>query len=99
MQGLELWIVLSRCLGNYFRYAALGYSARPAAAPEDQAHWKLKPPRWPVTSTTSPMKNRPGTLRLSMVLAESSAVSTPPAVTSAFSEPSVPAGEIAQLCA
>ncbi len=38
------------------------HSARPAAAPEAQAHWKLKPPRWPVTSTTSPMKNRPGTL-------------------------------------
>ena len=57
----------------------------PAQNPEAQAHWKLKPPRWPVTSTTSPMKNRPGTLRDSIVLAESSSVSTPPAVTSAFS--------------
>ena len=27
-----------------------------AAAPLAQAHWKLCPPRWPVTSTTSPMK-------------------------------------------
>jgi hypothetical protein len=43
---------------------------RPAAAPEAQAHWKLKPPRWPVTSTTSPIKKRPGTLRDSMVLLE-----------------------------
>src|SRR5581483_7712460 len=60
------------------------YSARPAAAPDAQAHWKLKPPRWPVTSTTSPIKNRPGTLRLSIVLADNSSVSTPPAVTSAL---------------
>jgi hypothetical protein len=28
----------------------------PAAAPEAQAHWKLKPPNWPVTSTTSPIE-------------------------------------------
>src|SRR5580693_2834167 len=75
------------------------HSARPAAAPEDQAHWKLKPPRWPVTSTTSPMKNRPGTLRLSIVFADSSLVSTPPAVTSALSKPSVPAGITAHSCA
>ena len=61
------------------------HNALPAAAPDAQAHWKLNPPRWPVTSTTSPMKNKPGILRLSMVLAESSSVSTPPAVTSAFS--------------
>ena len=61
------------------------HRALPAAAPEAQDHWKLKPPRWPVTSTTSPMKNRPGTLLVSIVLAESSLVSTPPAVTSAFS--------------
>jgi hypothetical protein len=27
-----------------------------AAWPDAQAHWKLKPPRWPVTSSTSPMK-------------------------------------------
>ncbi len=31
-------------------------TACPQATPEDQAHWKLKPPRWPVTSTASPMK-------------------------------------------
>ena len=68
------------------------YRERPAAAAQAQAHWKLKPPRWPVTSTTSPMKKRPGTLRDSMVLLESSSVSTPPTVTSAFSKPSVSAG-------
>jgi hypothetical protein len=51
---------------------ALHHSARPAAAPEDQAHWKLNPPRWPVTSTTSPMKNNPGTRLLSMVLIDNS---------------------------
>jgi mRNA interferase YafQ len=56
----------------------------PAAMPDAHAHWKLKPPRCPVTSTTSPMKYRPGALRHSMVFDESSAVSTPPAVTSAF---------------
>src|SRR6185437_749291 len=61
------------------------YTACPAQNPDAQAHWKLKPPRWPVTSTTSPTKYRPGTLRHSMVLEESSLVSTPPAVTSAFS--------------
>ena len=37
------------------------YAHCPAAKPEDHAHWKLWPPRCPVTSTTSPMKYRPGT--------------------------------------
>src|SRR5579885_1584670 len=69
-----------------------GYSARPAAAPEAHAHWKLNPPRCPVTSTTSPMKYRPGIFLHSIVFAESSSVSTPPTVTSAFSKPSVPEG-------
>src|SRR5580698_9015075 len=64
----------------------------PALNPEAQAHWKLYPPSHPVTSTTSPMKYSPGTLRLCIVLASSSAVSTPPAVTSALAYPSVPAG-------
>src|ERR1700677_2872967 len=59
-------------------------TACPAQTPDAHAHWKLNPPSCPVTSTTSPMKNNPGTLRLSMVLLESSPVSTPPAVTSAF---------------
>src|SRR6266403_4235927 len=72
------------------------YSDLPAAAPDDQAHWKLKPPRWPVTSTTSPIKNSPGTFRLSIVLLESSSVSTPPAVTSALSYPSVSSGTTLQ---
>jgi len=31
----------------------------PAAKPEAQAHWKLKPPSCPVTSITSPMKYSP----------------------------------------
>src|ERR1700722_1616886 len=70
------------------------HNALPAAAPEAHAHWKLNPPSWPVTSTTSPTKNNPEIFRLSIVLAESSSVSTPPAVTSAFSYPSVPAGSI-----
>src|SRR4026207_1081953 len=60
------------------------YKARPALAPEAHAHWKLKPPSCPVTSTTSPMKKRPGTFMLSMVFGDNSSVSTPPAVTSAF---------------
>ncbi len=30
--------------------------ACPAQNPDAQAHWKLNPPSWPVTSTTSPMK-------------------------------------------
>jgi TPR repeat protein len=28
----------------------------PQACPDAQAHWKLKPPKWPVTSTASPIK-------------------------------------------
>src|SRR5579872_4110927 len=59
-------------------------TACPEQKPDVQAHWKLNPPRWPVTSTTSPMKNSPGTFLASIVFAESSSVSTPPAVTSAF---------------
>src|ERR1700720_1497511 len=81
------------------RQCLRNHSAPPAAAPEAQAHWKLNPPRCPVTSTTSPIKNNPGIFRLSIVLAESSSVSTPPAVTSAFSYPSVPAGTIVHACA
>ena len=65
--------------------AAPNYKVRPAAAPEAQAHWKLNPPSCPVTSTTSPMKKRPGTSRLSMVLLDKPSVLTPPAVTSALS--------------
>ena len=61
-----------------------GQAADPAAWPEAQAHWKLNPPSHPVMSTTSPMKKRPGTERLSRVFEESSAVSTPPRVTSAL---------------
>ena len=58
-------------------------SAFPQANPLAQAHWKLYPPSQPVTSTTSPMKYRPGCFD-SMVRDDKSRVSTPPAVTSAF---------------
>ena len=54
-----------------------------AAWPEAHAHWKLKPPRWPVTSSTSPMKYSPGLFSDSKVLGDTSRVSTPPRVTSA----------------
>ena len=67
-----------------YRVRFIAYTYWPAANPE-APHWKLKPPSCPVTSTTSPMKYRPGTLRASIVCDESSPVSTPPAVTSAFS--------------
>ena len=43
----------------------------PATQPDDQAHWKLYPPSHPVTSTTSPMKYRPGTSRASIVCEDS----------------------------
>ena len=68
------------------------YKLRAAATADAHAHWKLKPPRCPVTSTPSPIKNNPGTFRASMVRACRSSVFTPPAVTSAFSKPSVPTG-------
>jgi hypothetical protein len=51
------------------------YKDEPAQNPDAQAHWKLNPPNWPVTSTTSPMKYSPGALWLSRVLAESSCLS------------------------
>lgn len=35
---------------------AVAHATCPAANPEAHAHWKLNPPSWPVTSTTSPMK-------------------------------------------
>lgn len=47
----------------------LPHTALPAATAEAQAHWKLNPPSHPVTSTASPIKNSPGTLRASMVRA------------------------------
>jgi uncharacterized protein len=56
----------------------------PAAKPDAHAHWKLNPPSWPVTSTTSPMKYSPVTRFASIVFEDSSSVSTPPSVTSAF---------------
>jgi len=64
-------------------FQGTGQTIWPAANPDDQAHWKLKPPRWPVTSITSPMKNNPGTDLDSKVFDDNSAVSTPPSVTSA----------------
>jgi serine/threonine-protein kinase HipA len=56
----------------------------PTTYPDDHAHWKLYPPSHPVTSTTSPTKNNPGALFAISVFDESSRVSTPPTVTSAF---------------
>src|SRR5215471_13215173 len=44
------------------------------------------------------MKNSPDTLHDSMVLLDNSSVSTPPAVTSAFSYPSVPTGVRLHAC-
>ncbi len=32
------------------------YTTDPAAWPLAHAHWKLKPPKWPLTSNTSPIK-------------------------------------------
>src|ERR1051325_24564 len=61
-----------------------GQTYYPATNPDAHAHWKLYPPRCPVTSTTSPTTYNPGTSLASMVLEESSFVSTPPRVTSAF---------------
>ena len=41
----------------YYSLLQLCYHAVcPAANPEDQAHWKLYPPKGPVTSTASPIK-------------------------------------------
>ncbi|KAG0934879.1 hypothetical protein G6F31_016027 [Rhizopus arrhizus] len=59
------------------------HTTPPAAWPLAQAHWKLYPPSQPVTSSTSPTKCRPGTRLDSIVEDETSAVSTPPRVTSA----------------
>jgi hypothetical protein len=55
----------------------------PAACAVAHAHWKLKPPNCPVTSTTSPIKYKPACCLLSMVFEDSASVSTPPIVTSA----------------
>src|SRR5450432_3657200 len=72
--------------------------ALPRRVPDAHAHWKLNPPSWPVTSTTSPIKYSPGAFLASIVFDESSSVSTPPAVTSAFSYPSLPAGFTRHRC-
>ena len=55
----------------------------PATYLDDQAHWKLYPPKYPVTSTTSPTKNNPGYFLDIIVFEDNSSVSTPPKVTSA----------------
>src|ERR1700675_3494067 len=88
------WIGLSRHSDDRVRL----HIACPAQNPDAHAHWKLKPPSCPVTSTTSPMKKRPGTRFDSMVLGESSPVSTPPTVTSALPYPSVPSGLTSHAC-
>src|SRR5690606_31535728 len=50
---------------------------------------KLKPPKWPVTTRTSPTKYRPFCCLLSMVLADTSVVSTTPKETPPVRQPSV----------
>lgn len=62
---------------------ALPQTNSAAATALDHAHWKLNPPRWPVTSTTSPMKNSPGSVLHSIDLDDRTSVSTPPRATSA----------------
>ena len=58
-------------------------TASPATRPDDQAHWKLKPPRRPSTSRISPTRYRPGHTRDGIVDGSISVSATPPAVTSA----------------
>ena len=57
---------------------------------------RLYPPKCPVTSTTSPIKNKFLCLFDIIVFEESSLVSTPPKVTSAVLYPSDPIGLINQ---
>ena len=56
---------------------------RRGVLPDAHAHWKLWPPRWPVTSTTSPIKCSPGTDLDCISFDDSISVDTPPSVTSA----------------
>ena len=42
--------------GSHRGEYCISQATSPAAWPDAQAHWKLKPPRCPVTSTTSPIK-------------------------------------------
>lgn len=60
------------------------WMALPQQWPLAQAHWKLKPPKCPVTSSTSPIKYKPFTFFASNVFELISSVFTPPSVTSAF---------------
>src|SRR5579872_2570327 len=92
----QITTVISALGAAFGGWAQSLQTACPEQKPDAQAHWKLNPPRWPVTSKTSPMKNRPDTFRHSIVLGESSLVSIPPAVTSALAYPSVPEGTISQ---
>src|SRR3954464_6370595 len=71
-------------------------TASPAHHPLAQAHWKLYPPSQPVTSTASPITNSPGTAFAAIVRDDRSRVSTPPHVTSALANPSVPVGVTVQ---
>jgi hypothetical protein len=73
-------------------------ASRPTAHPEDQAHWKLKPPSQPVTSTASPTAYGCGTFFTSIVREDSASVEMPPAVTSTLARPSVPARWNARRC-
>lgn len=70
-RGLNVKKNYKELLGWYQKSAAAGYKRAkerlkklglnpqttcPQACPDAQAHWKLKPPKWPVTSTASPIK-------------------------------------------
>ena len=59
----------------------------PAIYIDDQAYWKLYPPKCPVTSITSPIKNNPEYFLDIIVFEDNSSVSTPPKVTSAVLYP------------
>ena len=67
------------------RETITGPRASPPAATQalDQAHWKLKPPIRPSTSSISPTRKSPGVRRDSIVRVSTSASGTPPAVASA----------------
>ena len=65
-------------------------AARPAAIPVAQAHCRLKPPQSPAASSTSPERYRPGHLREAQPSVFTSASGTPPPVTCACVQGSVP---------
>jgi len=71
------------CSGRLREAGTSAYAARPRRG-EAHATGSWKPPRWPVTSTTSPMKKSPEPRWPPSSSTESPRVSTPPSVTSAL---------------